>query len=315
MNKRNLVIVRAGNASLHPHWLEGEGERNWDLVVSYFGDDPDLYRIPDVVRIDAKGPKWPPLFDLINAHPSYLTDYDYIWLPDDDLLATKQDINRMFDICRAYKLGVAQPSLTGDSYYSHLWTLHLGGANLRYMNFVEVMAPCLSAETLREAFPLFKETMSGFGLDFVIPKIAAGHGARAGIIDAVTVKHTRPIGGPNYKHLEKAGVTPAQEFRRQCERHGVVLPPPIIIFGAVLQKGKSINLEKMGLSFACMVVKGYGPAVFQAKNRKLMLRHIVAIAAKSLFGIPYKVMGDGAGTRARKFAGSLIGRENKEWGR
>jgi hypothetical protein len=44
MTRRNLVAVRAGDKSLHPHWLIGDGGRNWDLVVSYFGDDPGLYR-------------------------------------------------------------------------------------------------------------------------------------------------------------------------------------------------------------------------------------------------------------------------------
>jgi len=37
MKRRNLVIVRAGNSSLHPEWLKGDGARNWDIVVNYFG--------------------------------------------------------------------------------------------------------------------------------------------------------------------------------------------------------------------------------------------------------------------------------------
>ena len=63
--RRNLVIVRAGDASLHEQWLAGDGERNWDLIVNYFGDDPARYRNEDVRRIDSKGPKWPALHDLI----------------------------------------------------------------------------------------------------------------------------------------------------------------------------------------------------------------------------------------------------------
>ena len=55
--RKNLVIVRAGDSSLHEEWLQGEGERNWDLIVNYFGDDPQRYRKDDVQRIDSKGPK------------------------------------------------------------------------------------------------------------------------------------------------------------------------------------------------------------------------------------------------------------------
>jgi hypothetical protein len=43
--KRNLVLLRAGDTSLHSHWMGASGEeRNWDLVLNYFGDDPDKFR-------------------------------------------------------------------------------------------------------------------------------------------------------------------------------------------------------------------------------------------------------------------------------
>lgn len=102
MTKQHLVVVRAGDNSLHPHWLAGDGDRTWDLIVSYYGDDPDIFKVDDVVRIDSKGPKWPALYALFSLYPNLSKDYDYIWLPDDDLMATKADINRLFDICVAY---------------------------------------------------------------------------------------------------------------------------------------------------------------------------------------------------------------------
>lgn len=84
--RRNLVIVRAGDSSLHPTWLPPSGQRSWDLVVNYFGDDPHRHRAPDLQRIDGKGPKWRGLHRLFTAHPQLLERYEYIWLPDDDLL-------------------------------------------------------------------------------------------------------------------------------------------------------------------------------------------------------------------------------------
>jgi hypothetical protein len=106
VTKQHLVVVRAGDNSLHPHWLAGDGDRTWDLVVSYFGDDPDIFKVDDGVRIDSKGPKWPALYELFSLYPNLATDYNYIWLPDDDLMASKADINRLFDICVAYGLEV-----------------------------------------------------------------------------------------------------------------------------------------------------------------------------------------------------------------
>jgi hypothetical protein len=76
--RRNLVIVRAGDSSLHPTWLPASGQRNWDLVVSYFGDDPQKFRIPDVTRIDGKGPKWIGLHKLLTENIDLVRQYDYI---------------------------------------------------------------------------------------------------------------------------------------------------------------------------------------------------------------------------------------------
>jgi hypothetical protein len=128
---RNLVIVRAGDNSLHPEWLEGAALRSWDLVVNYYGDKPDLYCVPGVERIDSKGPKWPALHELINANPRFLQDYDYVWLPDDDLRTNAVQINLLFEIMAQYHLQVAQPALTWNSYFGHLTTLRNARFRLR----------------------------------------------------------------------------------------------------------------------------------------------------------------------------------------
>src|SRR2546421_13104875 len=63
MTRPNLVIVRAGDHSLHPRWFDGKGDdRQWDLMVSYFGDNPVKHRDGDWPRMDIKGPKWPALY-------------------------------------------------------------------------------------------------------------------------------------------------------------------------------------------------------------------------------------------------------------
>jgi Protein of unknown function (DUF707) len=196
MTRRNLVAVRAGDKSLHPHWLIGDGGRNWDLVASYFGDDPGLYRGGDAVRIDAKGPKWVGLHALFEQHPALVKNYDYILLPDDDLMMAKADIGRMFDICRAYRLEAAHPALTWNSYFSHLIALRNSVTSLRFTNFIELMAPCLSPAILEETRGFFGKTLSGWGLERVWAKRAGKTGMA--IIDEVTVFHTCPIGGPNY---------------------------------------------------------------------------------------------------------------------
>src|SRR5712692_8944036 len=110
--RRNLVIVRAGDSSLHPLWLQDSADRSWDLLVSYFGADAERYRRADVIRVDSKGAKWPALRALIEAQWDHIALYDYIWLPDDDIACRGCDIDAIFRLSRHYQLQLSQPALT-----------------------------------------------------------------------------------------------------------------------------------------------------------------------------------------------------------
>lgn len=220
--RRNLVIVRAGEESLHEQWLLGPGERNWDLIVSYFGDDPERFRADDVRRIDSKGPKWPALHHLLNHEiADELDRYDYIWLPDDDLAADTASINTLFDYCARFDLSLAQPALSEDGYVWHGITRVVRGSGLRYTNFVEVMAPCFSRAFLARCAPGFDGTSTGWGLDYLWPRMVDGPEEIA-VIDAVTVRHTRPFGGPNLAAARASCDSPDEEFEQFLVRHGIV---------------------------------------------------------------------------------------------
>ncbi|GAA5063159.1 hypothetical protein GCM10023318_47510 [Nocardia callitridis] len=205
--------------------MAGPVDRNWDLIVSYFGDDPDRFRVPDVVRVAAKGPKWPPLQQLIHELADTIDQYDYIWLPDDDVDADTATINLMFDYCAEYQLSLAQPALSADSHIVHPVTKVDPRYTLRYTSFVETIVPCLSRQFLRRTLPEFSETQSGWGMDFVWTAML-DEGETA-IIDAITVRHTRPQGaGSLYEAVRETGV---QDLGKECEdylaRKGVTRQP------------------------------------------------------------------------------------------
>jgi hypothetical protein len=289
IKRRNLVIVRAGNNSLHPEWLKGTEPRTWDLVVNYFGDDPDKYREPDVVRIDSKGPKWPALHDLIQSHPEFVANYDYIWLPDDDLLAAKADINRFFALVKSYNLEVAQPALTWDSYYSHITTLRNNMTKIRFTNYVEVMAPCLCSAMLQKALPLFNSNLSGWGLDHVWCTLADDPLNRIAIIDEITVRHTRPVGGPNYKLLRQTGVSPWDELRALCKAHGLDEEPILVTHKAIRRDNAVITAENNRYRFVSDFVWGYLPALPHTPDRRRMLRRMAGGIWKGVFNLPDRV--------------------------
>lgn len=190
----NLVVVRAGDKSLHPQWLNDK-LRNWDIAVSYFGDHPERYKDQyDYLHV-FKGSKWQGLSDFVQTRSELIEQYDYIWFPDDDLFTTCEVINEFFDLCKLLNFSIAQPALTRYSHYSWGITLENPSTDFRLTDFVEIMAPCFKKET----FHLFKDSFSintsGWGLEWLWLDIAKKHDVfKFGIIDKTPIYHTRKVG-------------------------------------------------------------------------------------------------------------------------
>jgi Protein of unknown function (DUF707) len=288
-NRKNLVIVRAGNNSLHPEWLKGMEDRSWDLVINYYGDDPTIYRDNGATRIDSKGPKWPALHALFTANPNFLRDYSNIWLPDDDLLTKTTQINQLFHVFNTYALQVAQPALTWNSYFGHLTTLKNIHFKIRFTNYVEVMAPCFSAQTLAKALPLLNVNLSGWGLDFVWTKLVDHPEREIAIIDSVTVQHTRPVGGPNYKMLRENGVSPWDELRNFCKENGLDEEPIILTYSAVCRNDTLMNARDQPRQFTVKAISGYVPALLHSPTPRKMIRRMAGMAWKSFNNVPDRV--------------------------
>ncbi len=207
--KPYLALFRGGPSSLHPHAVERLAAQNFDYALSWFGDEPPAVADGAVFVHMQKGAKWPGLEQTIAAHWDVIQQYRYIWLPDDDLLCVPEEVSRMFAIADELQLELAQPALTRDSYFTHLITLQHSEFQVRFTNFVEIMAPILSADMLAKVYPTLKGQVSGYGLDPLWARYAQM--GKVAIIDDTPVKHTRPVGGPNYAFSQKAGIAPAHE--------------------------------------------------------------------------------------------------------
>jgi hypothetical protein len=202
-----LAIVRCGDASLHHSW--SGGARRFDIGISYFGDDAAKV-FPEARFVHrGKGGKWDGLFSFFAQFPEAIKEYEFFWFPDDDISADVAAINRLIEIRAEHRLEVCQPSLDDHSYYSHLITLRHPSFTLRHTNFVEIMVPLVSRAILKKTLPMIERTRSGFGMDFVWPKMAAeisGEATRSSaVIDSVSVRHTRPVGGSLHKMMQKLG--------------------------------------------------------------------------------------------------------------
>jgi hypothetical protein len=197
--RRNLVILRANGNSLHTQWPTdvNPDDRNWDLCISWYGRELPPEGLPFEYFVHQPDDrKFSAIFKLF-GEDSPLNRYDNIWLPDDDLLTSWRDINKLFNIFRFQKLDLAQPSLEPTSFVTHPVTARNPDFFLRYTNFVELMCPLFTKDALKLCLPTFNASVSGFGLDHIWSLLLGRLPGRMAIIDDVAVAHTRPV-GKNY---------------------------------------------------------------------------------------------------------------------
>lgn len=195
MTRSNIVVLRAGPSSLHPNWLDlPYSQRSFDLLLSFYSEEAfsRFQSREGVTAVLVRGGKWDGLFRTLSNID--LDQYDRYWLPDDDIDTTAGDINSIFRLLEEHDLAVAQPALSRDSHFSHFLFHHCKSFRLRYTNYVEIMVPCLTRSLLKRVLPLFEDSMSGYGLDYVWCRFPESGAFRCGIIDEVCIHHTRPVG-------------------------------------------------------------------------------------------------------------------------
>jgi hypothetical protein len=217
--RRHLLVVRAGNNSLHRNWLVGKGARTFDLLVSYYGDDLDRFANDAEHFHRMKGTRWAGHDAIMRGNPALMAGYDRVCFACDDLDADLATWNALFAFCEDYGLDLAQPAILGP--ISYPITAPVAGLLYRETTFVEVMCPVFSGRALAFCKATFGESVSGWGLDFVWCRLLADHGWRLGIIDSLCVTHTRPLGeGGLYTLLGHIAVDPRRELDTLVGRYG-----------------------------------------------------------------------------------------------
>ncbi|MFT4795500.1 MAG: hypothetical protein ACJAVR_002834 [Paracoccaceae bacterium] len=192
-----LVVLRIGADHRVGGWAKtARKDRDWDLVLSPYQDIPDLPEFDADAVIPLPGGKWEALHAIFTDRPEMLAGRALIWLPDDDLEGSADTVARLFAIARAQGLDLCQPALTPGSAFSHFVTVQHLLTNVRYTNFVELMAPLMTPDVMRAALPQMKGRAGAKGLDFIWHRfVRAPAGARVAVIDAAAMAHRRPLGG------------------------------------------------------------------------------------------------------------------------
>lgn len=144
-----LVVLCAGDGSLHLSCGWHRAARRFDLCVNYFGGDDAVHTrfsgsADHYFRF--KGPKWAIVRQLLATEALAAHSYDYVWLPDDDLDISVSDVNTMFDVAAEAGVRLAQPSMA-NQYVAHDVLVQDPTCLLRYTNFVELMCPLFAVRS------------------------------------------------------------------------------------------------------------------------------------------------------------------------
>ncbi|QXD32158.1 hypothetical protein [Candidatus Pelagisphaera phototrophica] len=227
---KSLIVIPAGADSCHKNWHQF-ADRTYDIAVISF--DPNSYK-DNKKHSDycfpQEGAKFALLDSFFSNQPEIWKKYEFFWLPDDDLQCSGETVNRLFDIFIKNKMPLAQPSLTQDSPVSHGLTTHRRPFIFRETNFVEVMAPVFTKQSLQKAVPLFLISRSGWGIDEIWSQLTFADEKKF-IIDAVQVKHMRPPNSPKPGEdvasgggfYAKLGVNPHTELMALSKKYDFIV--------------------------------------------------------------------------------------------
>jgi hypothetical protein len=191
----NLVVATVGDKSYHKEWIKNSP--NFELVLLYYGNNLEIASsyLKDTPHIYAsKGFKWWLIKSFIEDNLDWISKFEYIWFPDDDIQINTESINKLFVLAKKYNLWLCQPSLLG--YISHQITSPYQNSLLRYTNFVEVMAPMMNLDTVLKLKDTFDVNYSSWGLDGVWPYLLGHPKDKIAIIDEIKMIHTKPPGNP-----------------------------------------------------------------------------------------------------------------------
>uniref|UniRef100_A0A1D2ABT4 Hexosyltransferase n=1 Tax=Auxenochlorella protothecoides TaxID=3075 RepID=A0A1D2ABT4_AUXPR len=214
-----LVIGVVGDDSQHPHtWLDNAPHRSFDLLLMYYGQDPDFQCEHCVAVYRRSGAKWQLLRKLSESPvwPRVRQAYKFVMIPDDDVLMSTHVINLAFHVAHRFSLSMAQPSVCRhkDS-YSYWHNVYQNTSNaLRYTAFVENMAPMFSMDTLeRHVLPTLENASIGWGIDFLWPLLLEYPRRGIGIVDAVCMSHPANQSSSGlYNVTHEKGWTAGEEY-------------------------------------------------------------------------------------------------------
>lgn len=216
---RNLLVVQCAKDSEFWGWFDPDRGRDWDLFLNCYAGNFEETAVAEYVCLQP-GTKFTGMLKCWLHFESILGRYDYVFFVDDDLVFRFDDVSRFFGLMKSYGLDLAQPSLTSTSQCAWQVFYNVQRRGVRRTNGVEIMMPALSRRAIELLIPYFAYSVSGFGLDLLMAKLAARSGLSVGVIDDIVVCHEKKIdqsGGAYYEFLRARGINSKYELWRMIK--------------------------------------------------------------------------------------------------
>jgi hypothetical protein len=212
----NLLFVQCARDSEFWSWFDATAYRDWDLFLNCYAGDFEETKSAEYVCVQ-RGTKFTGILNCWLEHSEIFERYKNIFFIDDDLVFEFVDVSLFFSLMSHYKLDVAQPSLSPSSQCVWRDFFNVQRTGMRKTNSVEIMMPALSRRARQHVLPYFVYSVSGFGLDLLMAKLAEDARLSCGIIDDIVVRHEKKIdqsSGAYYEFLRAKGINSKYELWR-----------------------------------------------------------------------------------------------------
>lgn len=267
-----LVIVRAGASSLHPGWLKPKRDRHFDLLISEYEESPLTPDSEGVWRLRLPGKKVEGWRSTLAREWERISTYDSVAFIDDDIAVTADQITRCFELGEGHGLSIWQPALAWNSYFSYAGFLQNPFCQVRFVNFIEMMCPFFSISALTQVSQLFSYGMEA-GVDLVWCSALRLGQPPCGIVDAVSVTHTRPVA--SLKEMNGFVGRTYEDDIDWCLTHFRMDWPSLVASSGLSRRGKHIGRAGIFLrllpSFVLVALRN--PSIPNFRNLLVHLRH------------------------------------------
>lgn len=108
MNK-HCVLITIGASSLHRKWIKKKSLFDLHLIV--YDDSYELFKNDSPYVTASKGYKFKLIYNCLYNNPDLIDQYDYFYMPDDDVSITSTNIQKLFRFMKKHQLVLAQPAI------------------------------------------------------------------------------------------------------------------------------------------------------------------------------------------------------------